>query len=374
MKFTINKNLFLEKLQIAQKAMASRSNMPALTGILISCENEELTMVTSNSEIAIKLLINEPSLSIETEGSCLVPGKIFGEIVRKLNGEDIEFEYKEDNIMRIQAGSSDVTLNLLEVEDYPEPKFETENLSFKIKASLLKEMIKETTFAASIIDNKPILTGVNLKVNQDNVLAVATDSFRLSKRTAKLDEQFFETNIIVPSRSLNEYSKIIEESAEPVEVYVTPSKVLFKTESVMFQARLLEGTYPETSRLIPVNFPVILKFDKSELISAIDRVSTLSASQSTTTVVKLIIDENGDSTLVSSSPELGTIKDEIKPIEVESVIPLTISFSSSYFLDGLRAFYSENVYVKFNGEIKPFIFEAENDEGLIELVLPMKSD
>ena len=374
MKFTINKNLFLEKLQIAQKAMASRSNMPALTGILISCENEELTMVTSNSEIAIKVLINEPSLSIETEGSCLVPGKIFGEIVRKLNGEDIEFEYKEDNIMRIQAGSSDVTLNLLEVEDYPEPKFETENLSFKIKASLLKEMIKETTFAASIIDNKPILTGVNLKVNQDNVLAVATDSFRLSKRTAKLDEQFFETNIIVPSRSLNEYSKIIEESAEPVEVYVTPSKVLFKTESVMFQARLLEGTYPETSRLIPVNFPVILKFDKSELISAIDRVSTLSASQSTTTVVKLIINENGDSTLVSSSPELGTIKDEIKPIEVESVIPLTISFSSSYFLDGLRAFYSENVYVKFNGEIKPFIFEAENDEGLIELVLPMKSD
>ena len=374
MKFTINKNLFLEKLQIAQKAMASRSNMPALTGILISCENEELTMVTSNSEIAIKVLINEPSLSIETEGSCLVPGKIFGDIVRKLNGEDIEFEYKEDNIMRIQAGSSDVTLNLLEVEDYPEPKFETENLSFKIKASLLKEMIKETTFAASIIDNKPILTGVNLKVNQDNVLAVATDSFRLSKRTAKLDEQFFETNIIVPSRSLNEYSKIIEESAEPVEVYVTPSKVLFKTESVMFQARLLEGTYPETSRLIPVNFPVILKFDKSELISAIDRVSTLSASQSTTTVVKLIIDENGDSTLVSSSPELGTIKDEIKPIEVESVIPLTISFSSSYFLDGLRAFYSENVYVKFNGEIKPFIFEAENDEGLVELVLPMKSD
>ena len=374
MKFTINKNLFLEKLQIAQKAMASRSNMPALTGILISCENEELTMVTSNSEIAIKVLINEPSLSIETEGSCLVPGKIFGEIVRKLNGEDIEFEYKEDNIMRIQAGSSDVTLNLLEVEDYTEPKFETESLSFKIKASLLKEMIKETTFAASIIDNKPILTGVNLKVNQDNVLAVATDSFRLSKRTAKLDEQFFETNIIVPSRSLNEYSKIIEESAEPVEVYVTPSKVLFKTESVMFQARLLEGTYPETSRLIPVNFPVILKFDKSELISAIDRVSTLSASQSTTTVVKLIIDENGDSTLVSSSPELGTIKDEIKPTEVESVVPLTISFSSSYFLDGLRAFYSENVYVKFNGEIKPFIFEAENDEGLIELVLPMKSD
>ena len=136
----------------------------------------------------------------------------------------------------------------------------------------------------------------------------------------------------------------------------------------------MEGAYPETSRLIPVNFPVILKFNKTDLISAIDRVSTLSSGQSTTTVVKLKIDENGDSTLESNYPELGKIKDSIKPVEVVSVVPLTISFSSSYFLDGLRAFYSENVYVKFNGEVKPFIFEADNDEGLVELVLPMKTD
>ena len=374
MKFTVNKNLFLEKLQIAQKALASRSNMPALTGVLITCKDEVLTLVTSNGEIAIKVFINEPSLSIESEGSCLVPGKIFGEIVRKLNGDEIDFEYKEDNIMRIQAGFSDVTLNLLEVEDYPEPRFEDENVSFSIKASLLKELIKETTFAASIIDNKPILTGVNFKVNGNSILAVSTDSFRLSKRIANLDEEFLDTNIIIPSRSLNEYAKIIEDTAEPVEVCVSPNKVLFKTDTVMFQARLLEGTYPETSRLIPVNFPVILKFNKTDLISAIDRVSTLSSSQSTTTVVKLKIDENGDSTLESNYPELGKIKDSIKPVEVVSVVPLTISFSSSYFLDGLRAFYSENVYVKFNGEVKPFIFEADNDEGLVELVLPMKTD
>lgn len=373
MKFTINKDLFLEKLQIAQKAMAPRSNMPALTGILLSCE-QEMTLVTSNGDIAIKVFVDDPSLKIEDKGTCLVPGKIFSEIVRKLNGEEIDFELKEDNIMRIQAGSSDITLNLLDVEDYPEPKFETENLSFEIKASLLKEMIKETTFAASIIDNKPILTGVNLKVKGNNVLAVATDSFRLSKREAKLDEEFLDTNIIVPSRSLNEYAKIIEDTGEPIEVYAQQNKVLFKTTDVMFQARLLDGNYPETSRLIPVVFPVILKFDKSDLISAIDRVSTLSAGQSSTTVVKLIVKENGDSTLVSSSPELGTIKDSIKPIEIESVTPLTISFSSSYFLDALRAFYSQNIYVKFNGEVKPFIFEAENDEGLVELVLPMKSD
>ncbi len=374
MKFTVSKNLFLEKLQIAQKALASRSNMPALTGVLITCKDEVLTLVTSNSEIAIKVFVNEPSLNIESEGSCLVPGKIFGEIVRKLNGDEIDFEYKEDNIMRIQAGFSDVTLNLLEVEDYPEPRFEDENVSFSIKASLLKELIKETTFAASIIDNKPILTGVNFKVNGSSILAVSTDSFRLSKRVANLDEEFLDTNIIVPSRSLNEYAKIIEDTAEPVDVCVSPNKVLFKTETVMFQARLLEGTYPETSRLIPVNFPVILKFNKTDLISAIDRVSTLSSSQSTTTVVKLKIDENGDSTLESNYPELGKIKDSIKPVEVVSVVPLTISFSSSYFLDGLRAFYSENVYVKFNGEVKPFIFEADNDEGLVELVLPMKTD
>jgi len=374
MKFTINRNLFLEKLQIAQKAMASKSNMPALTGIYVACKDEEITLIASNSDISIKVIINDSSLEILEEGKCLIPGRLFGDIIRKLNGEDVEIELEEDNILRIQSGTSDITLNLLEIEDYPEQKFVLSENPIKIKVSLLKEIIKETAFASSNYDNKPILMGINLRISGNNLLAVATDSFRLSKRNAILDDEYLDTNIIVPSRNMNEFAKIFVEDQGIVEIHVSQNTILFKNEELLFKAKLLEGNYPETSKLIPTAFPVILKYNKDDLISAIDRVSTLSSNPNTSTVIKMIIEENGEATLTSNSPELGTIKDKIAPIEANSTSPLTISFSANFFLDALRAFYSSEVYVKFNGEIRPFIFEADNDEGLVELVLPMKSE
>ncbi len=373
MKFTINRNLFLDKITVAQKAMASRSNMPALTGILMSCNDKnELIMTTSNGETAIRVVVKNPALTIEEVGICLVPGRIFGDLIKKLAGDDVEIELKEDNILRIQSGNSDVTLNLLDVEDYPEPNFEANPDPVIIKSSLLKEIVKQTTFASSLIDSKPILTGVNLKVDENKILAVSTDSFRLSKRTALLDESFFGMNIIIPARNFNEIAKTIESDNVPVAISIVSNKILFKFDDVMFQTRLLDGTYPNTDRLIPTNFSVVLKFDKQDLISAIDRVSTLSSNQNATTVVKMVVNEDGTATLTSNSPELGTIKDSIKPLEFKAEKEFTIYFSASYFLDALRAFYSEQVTVKFTQPIEPFILEAENDEGLVELVLPMQ--
>ena len=299
---------------------------------------------------------------------------MFGEIIRKLAGEDIEIELEKDNILRIQSGSSDITLNLLDVEDYPEPNFTTNSEPVKIKSSLLKEIVKQTTFASSLNDSKPILTGVNLRVNENKILAVSTDSFRLSKRTADLNDSFFGMNVIIPARNFNEIAKTIESDNTMVEIYIVSNKILFKFDDVTFQARLLEGSYPNTDRLIPPEFSNVLKFDKTDLISAVDRVSTLSSSQNATTVVKIVVDTNGKVTLTSSSPELGTIKDTIEPIETKVNEQFTIYFSAAYFLDALRAFYSEQVSVKFNNPKETFIIEADNDEGLIELVLPLKGE
>jgi len=374
MKFTINRGLFLEKLQTAQKSLASKSNMPALSGIYVSCKESSMTLVTSNTETAIKVVINDPSLNIEDEGKCLIPGKLFGDIVRKLNGDEIDIELEEDNILRIQSGTSDTTLNLLEIEDYPEQNFLLSETPIKIKSSLLKEIIKETSFATSIYDNKPILTGINLRINGNQLLAVATDSFRLSKRTATLEEDYLDTNIIIPAKNMNEVPKIFLNDSEIIEMHVSQNRILFKNDEISFQTKLLEGNYPETSKLIPTAFPVILKYDKDDLISAIDRVSTLSANPNQSTVVKMSVAENGETTLTSNSPELGTFKDKISPVENVTTQGLNISFSASFFLDALKAFYSQEIYVKFNGEIRPFIFEADNDEGLIELVLPLKTE
>lgn len=374
MKFTIDKNLFLNNLMIVQKAMAARSNMPALTGIMITAKDGTITLVASNTELSIKTTIANADFKIDSEGVCLVPGKLFVDIVRKLNGDNIEVELEADNILRVMSGSSDITLNLLDVADYPTPEFNLNDQPIVMKASEFKEIVRETTFASSTVDNKPILTGVNFKIYGDKLLAVATDSFRLSRRNATIGKEYLETNIIVPARSLNELAKTIEDETDVVNIYLDKGRILFCFGNIVFQSRLLEGNYPDTTKLVPTNFPIVLKFNKLDLIDAIDRVSTMSINPNVTSIVKLQIEANGTVNLMSSSPELGTIKDVVTPAQVVSLSEITISFSASYFLDALRAFVSEEVYVKFTGEIRPFIFEAENDPGLVELVLPMKSE
>lgn len=373
MKFKIERNLFLDKLSVVSKATASKTNMPALSGILVECSDDRMTLTSSNGEISIRVIIDDPKLSIEEDGTCLIPGKIFNEIVRKLNGTDIEIELVQDGVLRILAGSSDITLNLWDVEDYPALEFESSVTPIRIRTSLLKELIKQTTFACISVEGKPILTGVNFRIEGNKILTVSTDSFRLSKRLAELDDDFLSVNVIVPARSLNELDKILSDEEE-IELFFSSNKLLVKTSNLLFITNLLEGNYPETSRLIPTVFPVVLKFDKSDLENSIDRVSTLSTNPNSTTVVRMRVNEEGVVTLTSNSPDLGTIKDEIRPLEALENSTISISFSASYFLDALRAFYGNEVYVKFSGEVKPFIIESEKDPGLLELVLPMKSD
>ncbi|MCR5741250.1 MAG: DNA polymerase III subunit beta [Gammaproteobacteria bacterium] len=373
MKILINRNLLQANLQVVQKAMLARSNMPALTGILFNVKENEIFLTTSNMELAIRTKIENADFKVERTGDCLIPGKLFVDVVRKLNGEEVSLELLQDNILRIQSGTSDITMNLLDVTDYPSQNFDLNDKPIVVQADELKEIIRQTTFATSIVDNKPILTGVNLRVYGNKILAVATDSFRLSRRFSTLDEDYPELNIIIPAKSLNDLAKTIEEDEDEVNIYLDKGKISFEFSNIIFQSRLLEGNYPDTTKLIPTNFPIIIKFNKSELIDSIDRVSTMSQSGNATSIVKLNIASDGTVNLSSNSPELGTITDVIAPSEIVSMNEIKLSFSAQYFLDAVRAFNSQEVSIKITGEGRPFIFEAEDDPGLVELVLPLKS-
>lgn len=374
MKFTINKNLLIENLQIVQKAMAVRSNMPALTGIYTKVTDSKITLVTSNIDLAIKVEIENKDFKIEDAGECLIPGKLFVDVVRKFNGDEVSLELVQDNVLRIVSGYSDVTMNLLEVQDYPTQSFELNNKPIVVNGRELKEIIRQTTFATATLENKPILTGVNFRIYGNKLLAVSTDSFRLSRRISILDDDYPETNIIIPAKSLNELSKTIVSDEDDVEIYLEKGKVLFCFDNIVFQSRLLEGNYPDTTKLIPTDFPIVIKFNKMELIESIDRVSTMNSNNNTAAVVKLQVQTNGSVVLTSSSTELGTMTDVINPVDFPSMGEIKIAFSSLYIMDALKAFNGEEVYVKFISEIRQFIIESEDDKGLVELVLPLKTE
>ncbi len=374
MKFTINKNLLIENLQIVQKAMAVRSNMPALTGIYTKVTDSKITLVTSNIDLAIKVEIENKDFKIEDAGECLIPGKLFVDVVRKFNGDDVSLELVQDNVLRIVSGYSDVTMNLLEVQDYPTQSFELNNKPIVVNGRELKEIIRQTTFATATLENKPILTGVNFRIYGNKLLAVSTDSFRLSRRISILDDDYPETNIIIPAKSLNELSKTIVSDEDDVEIYLEKGKVLFCFDNIVFQSRLLEGNYPDTSRIVPSEFSLITKFNRDEIMQAIDRVSLLSPQdkERNYSIVKFSVTNNRTIEISSSNQEIGDAIEEIIPIDNIEGPVLKIGFNSKYLTDAVRSLPSSDVSIKFTGEIKPFVVCSDEYPNLLHVILPVK--
>lgn len=374
MNFQINKDTLLNNLIVAQKALSNKTPNPALQGIKLDVLKDHLVITTSNSDIAIRLTVKDPSLSVNKEGSALIPGKYFIEIIKKLDGLKVQLSMGADNMLRIEADRSDITLNMMDLEDYPELQFSEKVKSIKINVRVLKTIIRQTAFATSSIENRPILTGVNFKIDGKKLTAIATDSYRLSQKEIELNDSYEPLNIIIPGRSLEELIKVLENNNDQVELHFDHAKILFKYNNLLFQSRLLEGNYPETSKLVPTDFPTVIKFNKENLATAIERASLLSSRDGNNAIVKLALRQDNIVEITSNSPEIGKVLEEVYPVDEIIGHPFKIAFSSKYILDALKIFNSSEVSVNFTGEIRPFIIKGEYDENMLQLILPVRTE
>lgn len=374
MNFQINKDTLLNNLIVAQKALSNKTPNPALQGIKLDVLKDHLVITTSNSDIAIRLTVKDPSLSVSKEGSALIPGKYFIEIIKKLDGLKVQLSMGADNMLRIEADRSDITLNMMDLEDYPELQFSEKVKSIKINVRVLKTIIRQTAFATSSIENRPILTGVNFKIDGKKLTAIATDSYRLSQKEIELNDSYEPLNIIIPGRSLEELIKVLENNNDQVELHFDHAKILFKYNNLLFQSRLLEGNYPETSKLVPTEFPTVIKFNKENLATAIERASLLSSRDGNNAIVKLALRQDNIVEITSNSPEIGKVLEEVYPVDEIVGHPFKIAFSSKYIIDALKIFNSSEVSVNFTGEIRPFIIKGEYDENMLQLILPVRTE
>ncbi|MDY0317853.1 MAG: DNA polymerase III subunit beta [Candidatus Izemoplasmatales bacterium] len=374
MNFSIQTEVLLNNLLISQKALSTKTPAPYLQGIKMEVYENELVLLTSNSDISIKLSIKDESLNVEDTGEILIPGRVFVDFIRKLDKGIVEFSVIDNNVLKIHSHNTDLSLNLLTIEDYPEISFHLNDLPIKLDSKIMRAVIRQTTFAASSVENRPILTGVNIRVEDDKLIAIATDSFRLSQKKIDIQKNYENMNVVIPSKSLDELSKVLELDLDEILIHLNSKSIVFEYGNILFQSRLLEGNFPETSRLIPVEFPIILKFKLDDLAIAVERASLLSIKDSYNSIVKLTLKPNNEVEITSNSPEIGKVVEEITPIEKISTTPIKIAFSSKYFLDALKTFNSSEVYVKFTGEIRPFIIEGSEDTGLIQLILPVRTE
>lgn len=374
--FNIDRDVLLNQLLTIQKGLPSKTPLPILYAIKFEVNEDHLVLTSSNTDIAIQVLIDDASISIKETGKVAIPGRYLIEIMRKITSQRVEFALIEDHLIVIKADRSEFKLRLMDVEDYPEVDFLDLDDPIILDSQLFKNIIKETNFATAQSEKRPILTGVNFKYKDNHLYCVATDSYRLSQKNVKLRTHSKEFDIVIPNKSLDELSKILDGSNDDVELYINPNKVLFKMKSTLFQTRLLEGTYPDTMRIIPTEFPVIIPFNKEELLQTVERVSLLSPRDRETNynIIKLSLREDHIVEMSSTNSEVGDALEEIIPSS-DIVGPIIkIAFSSRYLVDALKSFSSNEISIYFAGEVKPFVIKGNLDQDLLHLILPVRID
>lgn len=371
MKFKINRQVLLSNLSKVSKAVNSKTPFLALTGIKFTLTNSSLELIGSDNDLCIRCVIptennGDKVIEVEEIGSTVINEKIICEIVRKVDSEMIEIEVL-DNLAKIRSDKSIFSVNTIPSIDYPNIDFTLIGESFEIDALELKNVFDQTLFASSDKEARPILTGLNLKYNNNKLEFVATDTYRLSKKIVDIDYSR-EFNVTIPKSSLDELNKIIE-LGTLIRVYITEKKAIFDLGDCVVVSRLISGSYPDTSRLIPNVFDQSLTISTKDLLGAVDRASILLTERNN--VVKLNM-KNDEVYVSARSMEVGSAVEQLNDYYYEGA-PLMISFSAKYLVDAVKALNSEEISLHFTGDMKPIILKSKTNSNLIQLILPVRT-
>lgn len=370
MKFKISKKEFLDILNLASRAISNTTPLPSLSGIKITLTNNSLIVISSDSNISIKSAINNNDTSvliIEEPGEIVIDSKYLLEIIRKIGSDFVQFEIIDGSLVKISGGNSEFKINGIDASEYPNINFNTSNTTpFKLKTSLFKQIIEETSFACSDKDTRPVLTGVNLKVLDGKLYANATDSFRLASKTVEI-ENVDNINITVPAKYLSEvYHSLNNE--EEITIAFDKQKISFIFNNTIIETRLLDDVFPDVSRLIPLGEPQKLKVSSKDLSNAIDRTSFIKSDGKN--IIKLKIDASKIE--ITASNQIGSAYEIVNVLSFTGDA-LEISCSGKYLQDALKAIDSDEVEIDFYGELKPMILKSNNDETLVQLISPVRT-
>lgn len=369
MNFSVNQQSLARALNIVSKAVSARTTIPILKGIMLRLDhNGELTMSASDLDISIETRINIDKFQPFEVGEIVLSAKLFSEIIRKLPQSVVNFSTDGENAF-INCGSSDFNIVGFSSEEFPKIGLEkeiTEKITFD--SDVLKDMIRRTSFAASIDEARGVLTGVLLECKEKTINMVALDGFRMAVvREGIIGGK--EENIVIPAKSLNEVAKIIAESdeAETVDVAIDDKKAVFNIGDTLVTLRLLEGNFVDYNSILKSDSKLSVLVNKNDLMDCVERAS-LFAKVGKNNLIKM---EIKDSLMeITSQSEEGNVKEEV--IITKEGENLTIGFNSKYMIDCLRAIDDEEIKMYFNTPISPCLVRPVDGNEYEYLILPVR--
>ncbi len=380
MKIVFNRKKIEGAVQPLMCAVSGKSTLTAVEGILMEASMDgTCTMTTFDLEKGMRVQIQA---DVEEEGSCILNAQKFSQTVRVMEGEEVTLTVSENLQACITSGKSSHRMNALPASDFPKlpPLITTEG--FVVSQAALRELLSKTMYAMASNDQRPVLNGCFLKVEDDRLLAVSCDSFKLAKCSLNLpvenkndDGSRLNFSLILPTKSVNElYRMLKDDERESVRVYLTRKTMVFYFADYTFFTRLVEGVYIEYDRIILTNHKIFAEAERAQLISALERAALVTEEKVAGSVrahVRLELSEN--LLKISATSSLGSTYDEV-PVRHEGD-DLVIAFNNRFLIDSLRACTADRVRISFTSPLTSINIEpAEQKEDAQELfmLLPVR--
>jgi DNA polymerase-3 subunit beta len=362
-------------LSIVGRAVASRSTLPVLSNVLLATDNGQLKLSATNLEIGINCWVGA---KVEEDGAITVPARLLGDFVNSLPPERIDLELDEETqTLNLKCARFESNIKGIDAHEFPVvPSAGDDEAGIKLEPETLRTMIDQVVLAAATDESRPILTGVLVQFDEDNLTMAAADGFRLSVKSAPLGQTLSEpTEVIIPARALMELSRISADQEEPIELIITPARkqILFHLQNIDLVSQLIEGKFPDYNQIIPKGYATRSVLETSSFLKAA-RVSHLFARDSAN-IIKLEVvpagDElmNGRITLVATSAELGdNVADIDASIEGD---PLEIAFNAKYLIDVLSVIDSPQVALETTAASSPGVIRPIGDDKFTHVIMPM---
>jgi DNA polymerase-3 subunit beta len=346
------------------KAASNKTTNPILEGIKITAEDNTLTLVATDGELAIEKKI---IADVKIEGETVVPGKFFNEYVRRLTGEQIELSLNERNQLKIKYTDSEVFIQCLNVMEFPTIQKIDNGEFFEIEQRELKDIIHKTIFSVSLEDTRPVLKGCLFEINENKLTSVALDGYRLALAIKPIKHTTAKTSIIVPGRSLNEMSKLLTDEDSIARVYLQKNYLMLEQDSTKIITRLLDGDFINYKQIIPTEFSTVVTVNRLQIEEALERASIL-ARVSSDNSVKFNVKDNV--LTLEAKSEIGNVEENIT-IALDGQ-DLTISFDARFFKECLRVTSDEFLKLNLTTSINPCVIKPNEGEEYLFLILPLK--
>jgi len=368
MKITMLQSNIAKVLGQTARIVGTRTTLPVLSNILIQATKGKIRFSATDLEVGIQTTAIG---KIDEEGEITLPARMLSDFILNNKDESIEIS-TEATIAKIKSAHYEATIHGIAAEEFPTIPKPPKSYFAQIKISTFLESLKKVNIAPANDETRPVLAGIYLQFDGQTLTMAATDSYRLAERKITLDAPAEDKKIIVPSRTMNEVLRILGGSdvANDISIAISDNQISFKIGDAHIVSRIIEGTFPNYSQIIPSSSKIKTKVKLTELVSAV-KMSFLFAKDSANNNIRLAVKAD-ELQILSAASQSGSAKSNIEA-KTEGG-ELEISFNARYFLDVLNVLGEENVLLEFNDATTAGIVRPEKDDAYLYIIMPLKLD